>query len=207
MGDVVESLKSKTKLRQFSRYEVNPSSGKHMIKDLDIKPEEQNITKIVVNANDPDIVMHEFQDKGHRIRVYDLRIFVKLYEDAQRELVLLNSSGIAVFSYIVSSLKEMQEQIVIVPEMFGEWYMKLEGCENANTRMICYRGVIDLLRHEFIYMKVGEGSYFINVNKFFNGDRKKISWVNEISQRLKDGEFVKRKEVVYDFNAKPKGHK
>lgn len=78
----------------------------------------------------------------------------------------------------------MQEWMTIRQDVFGDWYNKLDGCEKANTKMICYRGIIDLLKHEIIYIKTGENAYYININKIFSGKVNQIGWVKEIDKEL-----------------------
>lgn len=182
------------KLKDFPRYEENPTASKHKIIGLDILPESYAQKNIVLDGG---VIVEEFIEKGYSVRVYDTLQFVKLFPDAQKDLIKLSSSGIALFTFILINLKQMQEQIILMPEYFAEWYNELPGYEDANARMVFYRGVINLLENKFIFLKVGEGSYFINVNKFFNGDRRKISWVDEISDKLKDGVQVSRREVAY----------
>lgn len=198
MADRKDKVKN---FKDFARYEDNPTSGIHLVEDIDILPVEEQLK---VKALDDDVVMDEYYEKGVRIRVYDRKTFVKIFDGAKNELVNLSSSGIAMFSFIISNLKKQQDQIAIIPELFGKWYNSLAGYEKADFKMVCYRGVINLLENKFIFLKVGEGSYFINVNKFFNGRREKLPWLAEIDKRLEKGEHIPRKAVSYIHNYKPK---
>jgi hypothetical protein len=182
------------KLKDFPRYEENPTASKHKIIGLDILPASEAQKRIVLDGG---VIMEEYMEKGYTIKVYDTLQFVKLFPDAQKDLIKLSSSGIALFTFILINLKQMQEQIILLPEHFAEWYNGLPDYEETNARMVFYRGVINLLENKFVFLKVGEGSYFINVNKFFNGDRRKIDWVGEIAHKLKEGGHVARKEVAY----------
>lgn len=185
----------KKNLKLFPRYEENPSSGRHKIVGLSIGTRPVPIDKQIVRDDE---LVEEFTENGWRVRVWDSKQFVKLFPDGQADLVKLGSSGIAVFCYILLHLKKLQDQVTILPLAFGEWYRCLEGCSESNTKMICYRGIIDLLNNEFLYLKVGEGSYFININKFFNGDVRKVAWVAEIDDKLKNNVPVSKKAVEYD---------
>lgn len=191
----------KKSLRDFERFKDNPTSGRHKIDGLIIGSQHENKQGYIRVDEDSELV-EDIIIEGWNVRVFDRFQFVKLFPDAQNELVKLSSAGIAVFSYIMVHLKKQQDQILINATLFGEWYKKIDGCSDANCKMICYRGIIDLLNHRFIFMKVGEGSYFINVNKFFNGKRLKIDWVDEINIKLKNGENVPKKAVAYDENYK-----
>lgn len=197
-----ESKKKPINLKGFPRYDDNPSSERHKVEGLFIGT--YNDSKKGYVVNDGDDVVEDVIVDGWRVRVFDRFQFVKLFPDAQLDLVKLSSPGIAVFSYVVLNLKKQQDQIVINSTLFGEWYRKLEGCEKANVKMICYRGILDLLKHKLIFMKTGEGSFFINVNKFFNGTRVKIPWVAEINEKLENGESVPKKAVEFNPDYKPK---
>lgn len=169
-------------LSSFPRYDYNPSSIQHGIIGLEVggkTTEEKN--NVIGDAGE---VVEQYTDNGFRLTVYDRKNFVKIYEYMYPDLVKLSSQGVAVFSYIISNLREMQGHMTIRQELFGEWYKKLEGCENANAKMICYRGIIDLLTHKIIYIKTGDNSYYININKFFNGKVNNIGWVKEIDKEL-----------------------
>jgi hypothetical protein len=193
-------LKDRKKLSEFERYSENPSSGRHKIQDLIIGAGRWDVDIVV---KEDDVVVDESEGVKWRISVYDKKNFVKLFPEAQADLVKLSSSGISVLTYVFVNLKKEQEQIVINHELFGEWYKTIEGCSDANVKMICYRGIIDLLRHEFLYLKTGEGSFFVNINKFFNGDRTKVEWVDDIKKKIKNKEHVLKSAVKYIPDYKP----
>lgn len=188
-------------LRDFVRFAENPTSAKHKIQGLHIgsRYRETNVVQV-----DGDEVVGGYEESRWKPSVNDTLQFVKLFSEAQAQLVSLTSSGVAVFCYVLMNLKKEHDEITIIPAEFGKWYNSLEGCEEANYRMVHYRGVLNLLDHEFLFLKVGEGHYFINVNKFFNGNRCAIGWVDEINERLKKGEEVRKREVEFDENYKPK---
>lgn len=169
-------------LNSFPRYAYNPSSIPHGIIGLEVGGQHRK-EKVQIKSEDAELVDEHYAD-GFRITVYDKKKFVKMYENIYPDLVKLSSSGIAVFTYIIKNLREMQEWMTIRQDVFGEWYNKLEGCEGANTKMVCYRGIIDLLKHEIIYIKTGDNAYYININKIFNGKVSQIGWVKEIDKEL-----------------------
>lgn len=175
-------MSDKINLSKFPRYDYNPSSIQHGIIGLEVGGRTDKTRVNVVNE-DAELINEHWED-GFRLKVYDKKKFVKLYEYAYPDLVKLSSSGVAVFTYILTNLREMQEWISIRHDIFGEWYKKLEGCDKSNAKMICYRGIIDLLKHKLIYIKTGDNAYYININKFFNGKVNKIGWVKEIDKEL-----------------------
>jgi len=201
-GKIVR-LKDKKKLKDFGRYEENPSSGRHKIQDLAIRDKPENVKNIVVTKEQVDEIIDQYESVAWSVKVKDGKNYVKLFDGAQKDLVQLGAAGIAMFCYIMQNLRKLQDQIIINPTLFGEWYRGIEGGEKADIKMVCYRGIIDLLRNEFIYLKTGEGSYFININKFFNGDRTKLPWVAEINERLRNRLPIAKGAVDYNENYKP----
>lgn len=181
-------------VKDYESYSVNPSSSKNRIQGLSIgaQLERQRITDILT-----DEVISDKITKGDKVLVKDKATFIKLFGEAQIDIVKLNSSGIAVLSYIFSCLGKCMDDVHIDNEEFGSFYNSIEGFEGKDSKMVCYRGILNLLLHKLIYRRVGEGHYFINVNKFFNGDRTKVDWVTEINKRLDAGENVKQSEVKY----------
>lgn len=186
-----DDKKKPVNLSVFPRYNYNPSSIQHGIIGLEVGGA---TTKRDIYVKDEHAeVVGEYEEDGFRITVYDRKSFVKMYEYMFPDLVKLSSAGVAVFTYIMSHLREMQEWMTIRQDSFGEWYKRLDGCSDANTRMICYRGIINLLSHEVIYIKTGDNAYYININKIFKGKTKNIGWVKEIDNELKlvDGKYNK----------------
>lgn len=176
-------------LNSFPRYNYNPSSIPHGIIGLEVGGQHRK-ERVQIKSEDAELIDEHYAD-GFKITVYDKKRFVKLYENIYPDLVKLTSAGIAVFTYIIRNLREMQEWMTIRNDVFGEWYKNLEGCEKSNTKMICYRGIIDLLNNDIIYIKTGDNAYYININKIFNGKVNQIGWVKEIDKELSkvDGQY------------------
>jgi hypothetical protein len=78
----------------------------------------------------------------------------------------LSIPALKVFCFILLNLERNQEEISIDTK---------ENMEEIGytTRTPIYTGIIELLEKEFIFRKTGSYPvYFINRNKFYNGDRR-----------------------------------
>lgn len=183
-------------LSKFPRYDYNPSSIKHGIIGLQVGGNIKTTDSEVLG--DGGEVLDRYKKNAFKFVVNDTKKFVKLYEHSYRDLVKLSSSGVAVFVYILINLREQQDWMTIRNDVFGEWYKTLEGCADSNTKMICYRGVIDLLINKFIFIKTGDNSFYININKYFNGKVGRIGWVGKIEEEMNN--FKEPEKVKNKFN-------
>jgi len=180
-------------LKGFPSFEKNPTSEPQQIKELAIGYVDEWM-KVMEIQND--VLVGENMERGKQVSVIDRLSFIKLFPDAQTDIMRLSSSGISVLSYIFNNLPKLKDEVVIEPKAFDVFYQKV--FQGKDSRMVCYRGIVNLLQFKFIYRKIGESVYFIDVNKFYNGNRTKIEWVATIQNKLKSKEFVSPKEVAFN---------
>lgn len=92
------------------------------------------------------------------------KIFVNVIDDLRD----FNAPGLKIFCYILLHLKEGMIDILLPPKQVMQY-------ANWKTTVPYYRGLTELLAKDIIARQVGSTArYFINVNKFFNGDRRKL---------------------------------
>jgi len=106
-----------------------------------------------------------FSELGDEInKVIDTREYRKVFVNELVTLKDLSSSGIKILCYILKYLKVKKDDITIsISEC-----MEFTGYK---SKVNVYNGLAELLEKQIIFRKVGIGSYYINVNTFYNGSR------------------------------------
>jgi len=136
--------------------------------------------------DDPSVVVDEGGEVVARIqklangakKIYDNKHFVKVFNDSFDDLAKLSNSGMRVLVYIWKNVKRDKDEIYIDAKVCAE------EC-GYTTKVSVYDGIADLLANDFIFRGVGgNGRYFINVEKFFNGDRTKLDPLKELQKQL-----------------------
>jgi hypothetical protein len=95
----------------------------------------------------------------------DTFTYIKVFKEGLQTIGLLNSRAQRILWHILQEIKPGQEEIRLGYRMMSEKYKEL-GNNNY------YYGIVNLL--EYGVLARGYGEYFyINVNMFYNGDRKK----------------------------------
>lgn len=149
------------KLSDFPVYERNPS---------EILEEDLGTNNFVTKGEVKSLVTKEgtevlVQELGHsKSFTVDKREYRKLYVRRLREVKDLSNAGLKLLCYILMNLKPKKSEV----EIDIDQAMEYTGYE---TKVNIYRGISELLDKKFIYRKVGNGVYFIDVNSFFNGSR------------------------------------
>jgi hypothetical protein len=123
-----------------------------------------------------------------RVNFKDRLEYVKLFRNSFDELMEMNTMGMKVLLYILKYLPKDTESITLNLDSVKDF----AGYKNKKNVL---DGIIELLDKGYISRKTGgDGSYWINPNKFFNGDRTKIldsvDRVDELSY-LKKGKMFK----------------
>ncbi len=120
----------------------------------------------------PDVVFDAVIDTAH---------FVKLFRESILDIPKLSIPAYRLVHYIMFNLGKDQDFVTInvndFLDMFG--YNKPEKVQGLPTpqrnTVHYYRAVAELLKKEYICKKSGRPqSFFINMNKIFNGDRTKL---------------------------------
>ena len=153
------------KINDFIKYSENPSK---VLKE-DIK--EVSITKkgevFEMSNSDGEVRAFHSLDKIKR-GVVDNRKYIKLFIEDIDLVKDLSTSGLKVFCYIMKNIGIKKDNLVIVLEDCMEY-------TGYTSRVNVYNGIANLLEKGIIYRKEGSSSYFINVNVFYNGNRRKAT--------------------------------
>jgi hypothetical protein len=94
----------------------------------------------------------------------DNREYRKVYVNGLNSISELSSSGLRVWCYILARLSPKKNEITINMSDALD-YTGYKG------KMNIYNGIINLLENGLLFRKTGSGSYYININIFFNGNR------------------------------------
>jgi hypothetical protein len=109
--------------------------------------------------------------------VIDTLTFVKLYADGIRSANSLSIPAYRLLNYIMLNLKPNIDWITIDIDDFLDscGYASSVNKNNQRNKLHYYRAVSELLRNEYLCKRAAQAhSFFINVNRFFNGDRRKL---------------------------------
>jgi len=155
-------MKEKNGIMDFEQYAINPSS----VYEEDIK----SITYIkkgdvrsLHDMSTGEEVMIQNLDNVSSFSV-DNREYRKVYVNGLNSISELSSSGLRVWCYILARLSPKKNEITINMSDALD-YTGYKG------KMNIYNGIINLLENGLLFRKIGSGSYYININIFFNGNR------------------------------------
>jgi|LakMenEpi03Aug12_release.lakeMendotaPanAssembly.Ray.scaffolds.fasta_scaffold571521_1 hypothetical protein len=155
-------MKEKNGIMDFEQYAINPSS----VYEEDIK----SITYIkkgdvrsLHDMSTGEEVMIQNLDNVSSFSV-DNREYRKVYVNGLNSISELSSSGLRVWCYILARLSPKKNEITINMSDALD-YTGYKG------KMNIYNGIINLLENGLLFRKNGSGSYYININIFFNGNR------------------------------------
>jgi hypothetical protein len=95
----------------------------------------------------------------------DRREYRKVYVKELSTIKELSSAGLKVWCYVLYNLP------IKVDEIFIDTKDCMIFC-GYKSKVNVYDGIANLLMHNLLFRKTGSGSYFININAFFNGKRK-----------------------------------
>lgn len=156
------------KVSDFEATNKNPSVDK--IKGMAIVPAKEPVMKGVqiTDLETSETYLDEIETGtykyGDSIFKDNLR-YTKLFRGAELDIAELGATSVGVLMHIISEIKMGKDEVKIDA---AELAVKL----NYSSSRSVYNGIFGLLKKEFIYRKTGnDGVYFINVNKFFNGNR------------------------------------
>lgn len=156
-----EETSKYNKLTDFPSYEKNPS----ILLERDIKKRnyiEQGEVKIFVNPQGEEELYQSLgKDKYYTT---DAREYRKIYVEQLGCIKELSNPALKVLCYILKELKPRVDEIAILIDDC----MKFTGYE---SKVNIYKGLVELLNRKLIYRKVGTGTYFIDINSFYNGNR------------------------------------
>ena len=149
------------KISDFETYVDNPS--KPLEGDLKhVHHFTKGAIRKLVNEYGEEKLFSELGDEVNK--VVDSREYRKIFVSELVTLKDLNSSGIKVLCYILKHLRIKKDDITIsISEC-----MEFTGYK---SKVNVYNGLAELLEKQIIFRKVGIGSYYINVNTFYNGSR------------------------------------
>lgn len=148
------------KKSDFPKYEESPFEAK----GLTVIRRDTSATKQLVHETGEVITLSEVDDE---LKVLDPLPYIKFYAEGAKLLPFLGKRGMCVLCYVLSSLKPGRRDIDMHYVDVIEEYPSLKGDGY-------YKGVAELMQYGFIAMKKGRGhKFWINMNMFFNGDRRR----------------------------------
>jgi hypothetical protein len=113
----------------------------------------------------------------HRFTEVDRERFVKIFTNEVGFLFELSKSGLKVFSYLVTIVKQDTDEVYLhIPEL-------MEYCGYSSKNQ-AYRGLSELISNKIIAMSDRNNIWYINPNILFNGDR--IAFIKEYRMSTKE---------------------
>lgn len=100
------------------------------------------------------------------VKLIDTAKYKKIYDSAIPEIMNFSTPALKVFGFILMNLSKGQEEISLDAGISKEDI-------GYKSRIPVYQGIAELIEKKFICRKAGIApTYFINANKFYNGDRR-----------------------------------
>jgi hypothetical protein len=156
--------------KEHKRYKLNPSVA--MMTGIVVKEFSEAETKVRKSYIDPEtgeeVVLERKINSEYKRNIKDTAQFRKLFVDI--DLNGLSSTGAKLLDYVVKNLVAGKDEIplpVSTCMIHCGW--------GINSRAAYYAALDNLLGIELLYLKEGSSySYYVNVNKLFNGKREKL---------------------------------
>lgn len=150
------------KLIDFESYRENPSKLEgleaRLVKEKDGLPVE------LVNPDTGELTLCLEIPKGKFIN-HDTLQFKKVYNSALGTIKNFSTPALRVWCYVLHELGIKSDVVRIDVKTCKEF-------TGYTSDVPIYKGIVELLENKFLFRKVGSTTeYFINVNKYFNGNR------------------------------------
>lgn len=134
------------------------------------------VTRRVTDKHDKQVMYNE--ESGEYMEVtrlgssqeflYDPISYNKVYRESLPTIKDFSSPALKVWCYVLTILKPNKDIVLL----------NMEECKKYtgySAAVNVYKGIVELLEKNFLARSTGgSGTYFINSNLFFNGDRRKI---------------------------------
>jgi len=149
-------------IKDYESYSSNPSCV--LLQDMKIISyvKRGDLISVQNTSTGEELLIQEMgKDKTSKI---DTREYRKVYVESLNSIANLSSSGLKVWCYVLSRLIASKDEIGINMEDILQY-------TGYKTRANIYNGIINLLENGLLFRKTGSGSYYININIFFNGNR------------------------------------
>lgn len=153
------------KINDFQAYPENPAPMRGIVArgTKEANASNSKFTTMYTEEGDKRLYL-EIPD--HLTKVVDVWKYKKIYDTAFKDISDMSSPAIKVLCFILVNLAKNQETIDISADGNKEEI-------GYKSKIPVYQGICELLEKEFIFRKLGTTSkYFINRNKFYNGDRR-----------------------------------
>lgn len=154
--------KGRERISHHASYDDNPSRKK--LEGVEVKKLYKPGDVVRLVDDDASEVLLQHLGKKQVMKV-DTKPFKKVFADAFPMIKDLSIPALRVFIYIMHTLEAKSDWVAF---SYAEC---MEFC-NYGSRNNVYKGLLELLNKSLIYRRAGEeSSYFINVNRFYNGRR------------------------------------
>lgn len=150
-------------------------------------------TRTATNKDTAEVVSEfEYEDetkKGWYLK--DNHNFVKFFRESSDDVRKLNTASVKVLMYAFDTMVRDSDVIVLEYKQ-AEIYYTAMGLDIDCSEDTFRRGILGLIEAGLIYRKTGgDNRYFVNVNKFFVGERTKLQLFKDVTEKM---------------NSKDKGH-
>jgi hypothetical protein len=149
-------------IKDYECYSSNPSCV--FLEDMKVISyiKKGDLVNVQNTSTGEELLMQQMgKDKTSRI---DTREYRKVYVASLNTIAKLSSAGLKVWCYVLSRLIASKDEIGINMEDILQY-------TGYKTRANIYNGIANLLENGMLFRKTGSGSYYININIFFNGNR------------------------------------
>lgn len=107
----------------------------------------------------------------------DTAPFVKVFTSSLSENKFLSIPGTRLYWYVLEQLRPGKDQVLIDIHGFldSSGYAKPESETKQRSTVHYYRAITELLDKRYLSRRAGAPqTFYVNLNKFFNGDRTKL---------------------------------
>lgn len=173
---VEEDKEKKPRLKDYPAYSENP------FKPIGFEWRKEKLRKkerAMLDTETGEMLAVRTFDSDNNILV-DERPYIKVFQDESLSFGDLSTPGLKLLCYIMFTLKPRRQEVTIdvgdFLERFGYSVGEAENMDKKKGKVNYYRGLMDLIDKGFVCKKRGHDyTFFINVNKFFNGNRLSIN--------------------------------
>lgn len=182
-----------SKIDLTKRYSENP-----FVENMKIETKGRSLT-LSPMGKDNTVLLNQAtgEMQGTHITTYkkvDAEKFVKLFTQNIALTFDLNSPGIKVFNVLMFVVQEkaMGRDLVVLDKYTLEEFLSFQQKKLSLSPATFTRGIQALEEAKIIAKAVRKGSYYINPNFVFNGDRIAFTTVIEKQESVKKGKEIER---------------
>lgn len=175
----------RSQLKQYPEYTESPY-------DLDAVMKSQlrrgGKDKELTDHKTGEVLVFKEKVEYMEIQVDALR-YIKLYMSSLQDIAMLTEPGKKLLFYLMSKVKPNVLEVIVNVDEFLDWAKYKPNPAGTRSKTHYYRGIKELLDKDYIARKKYYGNiFYINVNRFFNGDRIKAKSILKKQQAKREKE-------------------